>query len=162
MTMRLLLGIDPGLSGALAWLDMDTGSIVQLSDMPIVPKTSKKKAHINIKELADLIAGESLYTDAVVIEYVSAAPKQGLASTFKFGFGTGVLHGICTAHNMLISTVPPAVWKMGLGLSRSKDESRALASKIWPEKAQLFERKKDDGRAEAALIGHYGLRSITD
>jgi hypothetical protein len=54
--------------------------------------------------------------------------------------------------------VPPATWKKHFGLSTDKDASRAYASSVFPDQSNLWARKKDDGRAEAALIAYYGWR----
>jgi crossover junction endodeoxyribonuclease RuvC len=52
--------------------------------------------------------------------------------------------------------VAPAIWKKHFGLSTDKDASRALAGQTFPDQADLWKLKKQDGRAEAALIALYG------
>jgi crossover junction endodeoxyribonuclease RuvC len=44
-----------------------------------------------------------------------------------------------------------------MGKDGAKDAARSNAIRRWPAKADLFARVKDDGRAEAALIGLAGL-----
>jgi hypothetical protein len=48
--------------------------------------------------------------------------------------------------------------KRALGLNNDGETSRVRAIETWPDHADLFARKKDDNRAEAALLGLYGLR----
>jgi hypothetical protein len=45
-----------------------------------------------------------------------------------------------------------------LAFGATKDMARGEAIRRWPGRAGLFARGKDDGRAEAALIGIAGLR----
>jgi hypothetical protein len=44
-------------------------------------------------------------------------------------------------------------------INASKDGAREMAMRLWPSKSELFKRKKDDGRAEAALLALYLLRT---
>jgi hypothetical protein len=47
----------------------------------------------------------------------------------------------------------PAAWKKVLNLSKDKEQSRKMAIERWPAHAASFSRVKDEGRAEAALLG---------
>ena len=49
---------------------------------------------------------------------------------------------------------------MDLPPGASKDDSRAMASRIFPLNATSWARTGDHDRAEAALIGEHGRRSI--
>ena len=46
-------------------------------------------------------------------------------------------------------------WKRHYGLNSEKERARALALRLWPT-SEHFGRKKDHGRAEAALLARYG------
>ena len=72
----MILGIDPGLSGAIAFLDVMNESIVVM-DMPTVElqRNGKTKREVSPVLLADMIAGKGV-TQAFV-ERVSAMPGQG-------------------------------------------------------------------------------------
>jgi crossover junction endodeoxyribonuclease RuvC len=91
----------------------------------------------------------------VVIENVHAMPKQGLASTFRFGMGTGIIHGVCGALRLPMTLVTPCHWKAFHGLNSEKEKARVLALRKWPEFNAMLERKKDINRAEALLIGDW-------
>jgi len=55
--------------------------------------------------------------------------------------------------------VAPATWKRALGgIPAEKDAARARASQLMPSASGYWARKKDDGRAEAALIAFWGCR----
>jgi hypothetical protein len=61
------------------------------------------------------------------------------------------------------AAVSPLAWKRAVGLTlASKDASWSEAIRRWPGNASLLARVRDDGRAEAALIGAAGLlRKVT-
>ena len=95
-----------------------------------------------------------------VIERVSSMPKQGVASTFKFGVAYGIIQGVVGALNIPVQFVTPTKWKKHFGLSADKEESRARALQLWPSRSELFARKKDHGRAEAALLALYFAETL--
>lgn len=146
--MAVIIGVDPGASGAIAALDADTGALLWVEDMP---------AHEGIVSAplsADLIVGQAI---AVAwVENVHSMPKQGVSSSFKFGRAFGVIVGVLGGARVPVEYVTPAVWKKQARLSKDKSASRRLAVELWPAHSDLFKRVKDDGRAEAALIARYG------
>ena len=150
------LGIDPGLSGALAVLDKD-GEIIDIFDMPTLEVISgaSKKQRVNPH---GIVSELSLFKDApiqAIIEQVNAMPGQGVTSMFSFGRSLGILEGVLAGIQIPYTLVTPAVWKRKMQVNASKDGARELAMRTWPSKADLFKRKKDDGRAEAALLALY-------
>lgn len=156
----IILGIDPGLHGALAFVELVGGTPrVEVVDMPIVAKqvNGMRRSRIDKSALADLIANRTHTLRCVVIEDVHALPKDGPVQAFTFGYGLGLLHGICQVYDLLVINVPPTVWKAKYGLTSDKDKSRAVASRFFPHNASVWSRAKDDGRAEAALLGLLGF-----
>jgi crossover junction endodeoxyribonuclease RuvC len=91
----------------------------------------------------------------MVVENVHAMPLQGLSSTFKFGMGVGIIHGVAGALRLPLTLVTPSQWKAFHGLDRDKEKSRQLAIRKWPEHNRHLDRKKDADRAEALLIGDW-------
>ena len=154
----IVLGIDPGVSGAWAVYDTTTATIFA-ADAPTVGKD------LDAATFADEIRKWS--PDAAVIERVGSMPNQGLASTFRFGVAYGVVQGIVATLRIPVEFVGPAKWKSHYGFASIlppgparkndlKEKSRERALRLWPARADLFKRKKDDGRAEAALLAKYG------
>ena len=94
-----------------------------------------------------------------VIEQVGAMPKQGVSSTFKFGASFGLVRGVVLALGVPLHHVTPGVWKKHFRLNSDKEKARALALRFWPA-SEHFSRKKDHGRAEAALIARYGAEGL--
>lgn len=98
---------------------------------------------------------EDMKVERVVVENVHSMPKQGVSSTFKFGMGVGIIHGVCGALRLPVALVAPTQWKSFHNLGRDKEAARALALQHWPTMHQYLERKKDANRAEALLIGEW-------
>jgi crossover junction endodeoxyribonuclease RuvC len=137
-----IVGIDPGLSGAAALLDGE--ELVDVFDF----------AAADGRLLSGIVADwlDDRRPHHVVIEGVHSMPQQGVASTFKFGRAFGTIEGVVAALRLPSSLISPAHWKRVVGVTRDKASARALACRRWPEHRGWFERVKDDGRAEAALI----------
>lgn len=148
-----ILGIDPGLSGALALYDVD-GSLEVID----IPTLQLKKRIIDEYALARIIDDWSVRTREVWLEQVGVRPGEGAVGAFSFGRGYGLIRGLCAASFLSIIDVTPATWKRSLNVSGDKDASRAKASSLFPRHAGYWPLKKHDGRAEAALIALHGMR----
>ncbi len=151
-----ILGVDPGLSGAMAMLN--TGA-VDVFDIPTTTRTvnKKEKRQIDPYQLSAWLEIQRPLIKFAVIEQVGTMPGQGVTSAFNFGFTTGAIHGIIAACGIEIRTVSPQVWKRKYGLlGQNKDASRGEASRRFPQFTHLWQLKKHDGRAEAALLALYG------
>ena len=146
--MSTIIGIDPGASGAIATLMY--GKLVHVIDTP------QWDGEVDALAVAEIIGGWK--PDLVVIEKAQAMPKQGVASTFKYGTAYGTVIGVVCGLRHPLVKLTPMNWKKNQGLvGKSKDQSRALATQLWPDMADMFRRKADHGRAEAALIARAGL-----
>ena len=153
--MRYFLGIDPGLSGALALYDPMTESL-ETFPMPTLKAGTGSKRVVDELELARMIDSWSQSIKKVVIERVHAMPKQGVTSVFTFGMGYGTLRGIIAANFLPVEYITPQRWKKRLRVPALKDGSRARASEIFPKYSDQWNLKKWDVRAEAAMIAYYG------
>lgn len=145
---RCIMGIDPGVTGGIAFLWSDTILVI---DIPSVD------GEVDIDQLVDEIRLAN--PCAAIIERASARPGQGVSSTFKYGQAYGALRACCAVLNIPQHLVSPAKWKKHFGLDKDKEKSRALAIRYWPG-MRCFGRKKDHGRAESALIAKYGLEKV--
>ena len=154
--MGCVLGIDPGLGGALAFLDKEGRLLVR--DVPTfeVKRGRRKKRELNQHGLQEIL---SKFGSGVVVAYVevaSARPGQGTTSMFAFGFVYGSLRQAVVSNCIALEHVTPQVWRKVLRVRKGKDASRMRASELMPKYAELWSRAKDHGRAEAALIAYYG------
>src|SRR5262249_28456239 len=116
-------------------------------DMPVVG------AEIDGVTLARRI--EAYRPSHAVVEQVGARPGQGVTSMFRFGHSCGVARGVLASQRVPVTLVAPTRWKRHFGLGADKEESRALALRLFPASAEPFARKKDHGRAEAALLARW-------
>jgi crossover junction endodeoxyribonuclease RuvC len=148
---RLVLGVDPGLGGALALVDPDGPRLVEVLDMPIV--RFGRAAIVDGAALLDWLDGRAIA--AIVVEAVASRPGQGVASSFAFGRAVGGVEAVLAAVGPPLTHVTPAVWKRRAGLAQAKADSLALA-RLRLGAREEFRLKKHEGRAEAALIALYG------
>ena len=150
----MILAVDPGASGALAFLDLAAGKL-EILDMPTVEvkRGAKNKTEISPQMLAALIRGRAPLV--AVLERVGAMPGQGTASMFQFGRGVGMLEGTLAALQIPTEYVAPLVWQKAVGSRDGKDGNRQRAAELFPAYAHLFARKKDNGRADAALMAYW-------
>ena len=153
--MSLVIGIDPGLSGAIAVLSAD-GAVEYLADLPVI--RDRSLAWIDGAQLQTMRLDACRGRPArAVVERVSAMPRQGVSSSFAFGVSFGSILSVLQAMQIPIELVTPSVWKRSLGLSRDKHASLHKARLLFPT-AEL-QLAKHDGRAEALLLAHwYQLR----
>ena len=151
------IGIDPGLSGAIAIISDDS---LKVFDMPTmtVDRNGKAKRQVSANELADLLRSCAGNDCHVYVERVSAMAGQGVTSVFSFGRSFGMIEGILAALKMPVTFVAPATWVKGVGRGPGKDASRARAMELFPLQQEFFKRVKDDGRADAALIAYWGKK----
>lgn len=149
-----VIGIDPGLTGAIAVVGGDDAAIIY--DTPVVK--TKGRLTYSIRDMDLLLSSISktnYHLDAVGLERQQAFPGQGVASTFRTGEGYGLWQALIIASGLSVTIVSPQVWKKFCGLSKDKEESRQLAIKLFPECKKDLSRKKDHNRAEALLIAEY-------
>ena len=154
----LIIGIDPGISGSICFLD--NGKILDVIEMPIMTDGKKNKKQVNgsqvYNEVTKRIKQFEKNQIRVVIEHVSAMPGQGVTSMFNFGQSFGILKGICTAMQLPMYFVRPAKWKKYFNLLNSeKDASRTRAIEIFPYFSSQLSRKKDSNKADAILISSF-------
>ena len=155
-----VLGIDPGLNGALALFN---GEHVEIIDMPCVERSvnGKSKRQVDLYQLGNCLDLNRNRIRRAVIEQVTSSPQMGVASAFSFGFSAGAVQAAVAANAIPTNLVRPQEWKSSFGLMRQpKDASRGAASRLCPAYSQLWPLKKHDGRAEALLLAVYGFRFL--
>jgi hypothetical protein len=159
--MPLILGCDPGLSGALALLDGPR--LLAVADMPVT-ETATGARRVDVRGLSGLWArwraqfGEPA---AAVVELVGPSPADSRAGAFQFGHAVGRLETMLTLWlGNRVHYVTPQVWKAAFSLpggAANKPKSLDLARQEWPDAPpDWFALKKHNGRAEAALIAQWG------
>jgi crossover junction endodeoxyribonuclease RuvC len=145
--INYIVGIDPGINGAIAFYTADHTSYITVEDMPVVDKA------VSPAVLARRIG--QMRPAVAVVEIASTRPGLSASSVLKTGTGYGVILGVLAALQIPTHLVTPQRWKRHFRLDSDKEKSRALAQRLWPEFAERFARVKDDGRAEAALMARW-------
>ena len=154
----LIIGIDPGISGAICFFE--NGRILKVIEMPTMADGKKNKKQVNGAQIYHEILNDIKKFDKkdikIVIEQVSAMPGQGVTSMFNFGQSFGILKGICSAMQLSMYFVRPAKWKKYFNLINSeKDASRTRAIEIFPYFSSQLSKKKDSNKADAILIASF-------
>lgn len=160
----MICGIDPGVSGAIALFKTEPVlELVSFYDLPMLAWGAKGNKHVLAGRAFAAIfeANEVRHAYLELVKALPGGPNQerrmGATSAFNFG---GNFHGIRVALEVLAipyTLVTPERWKKGAGLVKAeKDVSRTRAVQLFPNLAVQLERKKDVGRAEAALIAYFG------
>jgi hypothetical protein len=172
---RLFCGVDPGLSGAIAFLsDKDT---LVVHDMPTIKvptgRKNTKTGKVGTKRIFDFAKVRQMFLDTnpdyVIIEELQIAGKPGdfkqsaqsIATTFKNG---GIMLGMLFALNMSYEEVRAAKWQKEFFKGKTGDTkslSYDCACKLFPKSCELFigpKGGKKDGRTDAALLSLYSKR----
>ena len=168
--MSLILGIDPGASGAFALYDSASRLLVDIEDMPIWTLTTakSKRSRVDSVALAEMFDNyRFLGVELCVIERVGGRTGQSASAAYVFGYGVGLLYMAATMCKLPIETVPPGNWKalMGVPGKQKADDSAILqrADEMFPHNRELFRGpqggKKID-RAEAAMLARFGAEHM--
>lgn len=157
----IVLGIDPGLSGAIAQWD---GASLNTIEIPTAKSTGRGR-EVVWPELNEQWDNEFFYAEHVFLERVHSRPGEGVSSAFKFGCVFGGLRGMIAAKLIPLTLVTPTVWMKEMGVGRGSKEASVLrATELFPSHASAFRGPKGgrkDGVAEAALIARYGYDKLT-
>jgi hypothetical protein len=150
----IYVGIDPGLTGAIAFLGSPT-LCDAVEDMPTyIASAGVVKREVNGQALAMLLRSAGHPDDLlVVLERTAAMPGQGVASMFSMGVTRGVVLGVIGTIGARMREVSPVTWKRAYALiGQEKGASRRLAIQRFPQLAERLAREKDHNRAEALLL----------
>lgn len=148
----MIIGIDPGKAGAIAYITPEGG--VGAVPMPLSGK--ELDAHAVSRLLFDN------QPSMVVIEKAQAMPGQGVTSMFNYGKGFGMLLGVCEAMKIPYRLITPQAWKKIVlaGTAKDKDAAVNFVRRAYPSVNLTPGRKvkPHDGMADAVCIAEYGLR----
>lgn len=145
------LGIDPGLSGALAIVEMigSAATLVDAVDMPVTG--SGAKARVDAIACAEWIARHT--PSVCYLERAQAFPGQGTSSGFLYGRSAGAIEATVALCRVPLIMVEASVWKRKLHLpGKDKEAARQRALQLFPARHDVLARKRDHNRAEACLL----------
>lgn len=143
----IYIGIDPGQTGAMAAISPEGAIVFDFDNSEALAFLRLNRAEVRLS----------------AVEKVSAMPKQGVSSTFKFGTNYGIWQGRLEACGIPYILVTPQKWQKAVFDSGTRGKDRkamsiAMARRLFPDLSQDLRRKKDHGRADALLIAEYCRR----
>jgi hypothetical protein len=156
--MSLILGVDPGKNGGIAWTDGADFGAVRMPE-------GDDAIH---NQIVDLLDGYDVVAFIEKLPYYVPMPMNSVplvtqvSSTAKLHENCGLLRGILVAAGATIHEVPPQVWQTPLDIGKK----RGQPGSVWKNKlkAAAQERFPDMkvtlANADALLILHYGLASL--
>lgn len=154
--MTTILGIDPGLHGALVYHTPQGHLLGHV--MPLIA------GDFDFRAIAEDIDASA--PDIVVIEKVGARPGQGVVGMFSFGRGFGALLGICAALGKRVELVTPQRWQGDILAGMDRSDTKAASIAYCRRAHPTFEltppgcRKPHDGLADAACLAIFGHRNF--
>lgn len=158
----LIIGVDPGLTGAISLINTSNGWLLECADLPTEAngtESGSMRRWVSTKRLLALLSTWSQvhgFAQESVIAAIErpipmpSLPAQTIASQFDcFGVVRALLDVTCNE----VRAVNPREWKKVFGLGSEKDQSRACALRLYP--SAPVTRVKDHNRAESILLGHF-------
>ncbi len=155
-----IVGIDPGLTGGIVCLSPYRG--IRLKYI-----MEKQEGFINLQMIIVTLGLLSTKNTKVYLEKVHSMPKQGVASSFKFGRIYGAIEGLLIARGFEYELVTPQKWQKEVHtvdkkeVPNPKERSLLAVQKLFPkEDLRASDRCKiqHKGLVDALLIAEYGRR----
>jgi crossover junction endodeoxyribonuclease RuvC len=137
------------------------GEVIGIGDLPVfaVAKANRKlRTELDIHGLCSLL--REAQVNRAVVEQVSAMPKQGVTSTFRFGYAAGSIYGAVAALALPVRFVTPQRWQQYHRIGRGPDDAVRRVVQLYPALHEQLNRKRDHHRADAVLIALYGLAIV--
>lgn len=162
----MIIGIDPGVGGALVALRAD-GYLLDTLLMPTIKVGTKSRVNgaAVAAWLKEVREGWNVPWHAY-LEQVNAMPSgapgskrsMGTGSAFTFGHAAGLVEGVITGAGLPMTLVTPQAWKKSSGLIGSdKDAARSRAIQLYPSCRLLDLKGKGQAIADAILIARHGI-----
>jgi len=150
------IGIDPGLSGALARIVPSAG-IAEAVPLPTLSDGTRR--FLDLMAIREILTGWISGTSpSVLLERAQPMPRDGPVGAFRYGEVYGALKAVLACLEIPFETVHPATWKARMLESKGKDAARILATQLFPQKEALFRPKNSHNMAEALLLAEYSKR----
>lgn len=152
----IYIGIDPGLSGGIAYIAVHNAYTIKLPEIEGLEAPSITTVALKMPDTeadtAEFFKQITINKEVkALIEKVHSMPKQGVTSSFTFGRNYGFLRGCLISHGISFDEVQPAIWQKTLGCLTKGDKnvSKAKAQQLFPEL------KVTHATADALLIAEY-------
>ena len=164
--MKVIIGIDPGLEGAVSSI-ADSGVVIwPTPSFELSPGKNTRRAY-DMPSMVDILASalQGFKPDEAmcIYERAGAMPDQSAQAGFMQGVGWGLWQGMLTAMQIPYEIVAPQRWKKVMldGLPKGKGSSVCRAQALYPAVSLLRtprSRLPSHDMADALLLAAYGLR----
>jgi len=158
--MTVFIGIDPGLTGAIAFVTETSCTVEDLPTMPL-PGNGLISRKIDGRALAIMVRshvpiGESA---AAYLEQVSTMGGKNNAVQTQGSLmrSLGAIETVLECMGLKPTMLSPQKWKRFYGLDSSKPKALAKARELYHQAPLSL--AKHHNKAEAVLIAHWGLRN---
>ena len=143
--MKTYIGIDPGKTGGIAYINDNEVGIYKMPDTPT--------GLIDILEHIDYLG-----TCFAMVEKVHSTPQMGVKSAFTFGYGLGIIHTALSAAKIPYDEISPSKWqrKMQCLSKGDKNITKRRAQQLFPDI------KVTHAIADALLIAEYCRRCCNE
>ncbi len=150
------VGIDPGVSPSVVIVGPDKLLLAWRRDLSFDLRDTRgrDRAEPDLAQLADLLKQHR--PDLVVIEQVGSRPQQGVSSTGRFLYATGLLVGCVKGLGFEVHRVTPQVWQRAMVVRNGKDGSRLRCGELLPGLVRELRFKVAHNLADAGLMALYG------
>lgn len=158
--MSAFIGIDPGVGGAIAFFN-PAEKYLTVVDMPTftLKRGKSEKREVDAIGVVNVLRQfGAAPVELALIELAGCRPGQSVSAVHANGRNWGVAFGVLKSTMWPTQIVTPQAWKKALQCPAAKDGARHRASQLLPEFSHFWQRAKDDGRSEAALIAVYAER----
>jgi len=161
-----IVGIDPGLNGAMAVLDEEC-QLRFLIDMPIFQYTKGKSIKYDYD--IQIICKELMFFNNEYMVFLekmqSMPPGFRVQASFGLGLCQGIFEGLLTMRKLKYELVLPKDWQKVFGITGAKGDKKLqsfqIASRLFPTAELVTPRgRKIDGRSDALLIAEAGRRKL--
>lgn len=174
----IVIGVDPGTSGAICGIMADSGDVRIYSLAPtkkVELKTRSKKGNLRTRSVmdGDLISSmfkehgisSKKYNMVAVIEKVHAMGRDGAVQAFSFGASYGFWFGYFAGMGVPIISVTPQKWQKECVKhiddgKDTKENANRTAKLLYDTLKPALRVKKHQGIADAALIATYGIKKL--
>lgn len=152
--MSLYLGVDVGLTGAVALLD-EHGTPLRVVTMPV------KGGLVDARRLHDLFS--KLSCKLAVVEALRTFGIERRKSLWTFGTCNGMTLAALDIAGLPYLAVEPKVWKNALLAGTKKDKKAAISychHRYPGVDLAVGPHGEEDGAADAILLAEYGRRQL--
>jgi hypothetical protein len=151
----IILGIDVGLSGAIA--TVRNGHDARVEDLPTVAcgKGRRICGRALILLIRELVPADG--AAHAFIEDIHAGMGPGSLARASIMRSRGIVEAVLDIARIPVTALTTSTWKRHFGLIKAeKRESLEVARRLYPGAADRLKRAKDHNRAESMLLAHYG------